>query len=842
MFRVLTCLSGEHDWRLVLLAAIVCFGASIVAINIFHRASASQTRTRFMWIAIAGGAIGYGIWATHFIAMLAYDPGVTVSYGLTLTALSLAAAMLLTSSGFAFAANHVGFYGALVGGTVIGGGIASMHYVGMWALQAPGRITWSLDLVITSILLGVAFAIMALGVAMRRRDKRGMLAASLLLTFAIVSHHFTAMGAVEILPDPTRGQDASTISPGILALAIAGVALAVLGMSLIAVLADRHLARRTGEFQEFIEQLSEAQEQVEASQRLLREQKLCLDAALKHMAHGLCMFDDNERLIVCNGRYANMYELSQDQTQPGATLRSILEARVQAGMSPGNAESYIEQRLQEVRGREPYYTENELRDGRVFAVNHQPMPDGGWVAIHQDITAQKKAERQIAYMAHHDALTGLPNRTVLRQRAEEALSRMRSHREAFTLFIIDLDHFKAINDSLGHPFGDELLKAVAGRLLACLRGVDTLARLGGDEFAILMPAGAGQREAAIVAAERLLTTLATGYDIDGHHLEIGASIGIALAPEDGTNVDELVKSADLALYKSKAAGRNKYSFFDVTLRVEIETRSVLLADLRNALVNDEFVLYYHPIADIRTREVAALEALIRWQHPRRGVIAPGEFIPLAEETNLIRPIGEWALRRACSDAVRWPAQIKVSVNLSPAQFPSISVDIFRNALEQSGLPAGRLEVEITESVLLQGDARTIEILRSLRAMGIGVVLDDFGTGYSSLSYLRMFPFDKIKIDRSFVHELANNSDCALIVSAIAGLGRSLRMGVVAEGIETEEQLLLARAAGCTHAQGYLFGRPCPAERLNPHRPTRDDNVVPIDRSRRSAMLISAEPA
>lgn len=546
----------------------------------------------------------------------------------------------------------------------------------------------------------------------------------------------------------------------------------------------------------------------------LQAQNLRFDAALENMPHGLCMFDRNECLIVCNERYGEMYGLTGEQTKRGVTLRSILEARVAAGHSPEDASRYIEERLAEVRRNDPYYTENAMRDGRVLGVNHRPMHDGGWVATHQDITAQKRAETQIAYMARHDGLTGLANRAVLLEKMEEALARLRRHGNRFTVFMLDLDLFKTVNDSLGHPVGDELLKVVAGRLSACIRETDTVARLGGDEFAILATADGDQREAAIATANRLLGAVAAPCDLDGHHVNIGTSVGIALAPEHGTDVDQLVKNADLALYKAKSEGRDAYRIFEDAMGVEVRTRRAHQIDLRNALSNDEFELYYQPIVDIQTRQTASIEALIRWHHPQRGMIPPADFIPLAEESGLINQIGEWVLRKACSDALHWPPHIKVSVNLSAVQFRKIGpIDSFCQTLRESGLPPERLELEITESVLLQGNAENVETLHRLRLMGISIVLDDFGTGYSSLSYLRMFPFDKIKIDRSFVHELAKNADCAAIVSAVAGLGRSLRIDTVAEGVETEDQLLLVHAAGCTHAQGYLFGRPCPVAEL-----------------------------
>jgi diguanylate cyclase (GGDEF)-like protein len=428
--------------------------------------------------------------------------------------------------------------------------------------------------------------------------------------------------------------------------------------------------------------------------------------------------------------------------------------------------------------------------------------------------AQKRAETQVAYMARHGSLTGIANRAVLLRRMEEALALLRRRGDAFTIFMLDLDLFKTINDSLGHPVGDALLQAVAVRLAACVNQTDTVARLGGDEFAIIAAVDGNQREAAIITASRLLEAVAAPYDLDGHHLEVGTSIGIALAPEHGTEVDQLVKCADLALYKAKSEGRNTYRFFEDAMGEEARTRRALQIGLRDALTNEEFELHYHPIVDIKTREIAGVEALVRWRHPQRGMIAPDEFIPLAEETGLINPIGEWVLRKACSDALSWPSHIKVSVNLSPVQFRKVSpIEVFCAALADTGLPPERLELEITESVLMQGSAENVETLHQLRSMGISIVLDDFGTGYASLSYLRMFPFDKIKIDRSFVNELSMNAGCASIVAAVAGLGRSLHVGTVAEGIETEDQLVLVRTAGCTYAQGFLFGRPCPVNEL-----------------------------
>ena len=561
--------------------------------------------------------------------------------------------------------------------------------------------------------------------------------------------------------------------------------------------------------------LAAATAALERSKRSLEQTNVLFDTALKNMAHGLSMFDGDQRLVVCNARYGEMYGLPSDLTRRGTTLRAILQARLTTGSCPHDPEHFVEERLEEIAKLKPYYVVNEVRDGRILALSHQPMQDGGWVSVHQDITAQKQAETQIAYLARHDVLTNLSNRAVLRERMEEGLARLRRGGKPLTLFILDLDLFKAVNDSLGHPVGDELLKVVARRLVACLRETDTVARLGGDEFAVLATADGDQRAAAAATADKLLEAVSASYAFDGHRLDIATSIGIALAPEHGTDVDQLVKSADLALYKAKLGGRNTYRVFEAAMGADADARRALETDLRNALTRDEFELHYHPIVDIRTNEITDVEALIRWRHPERGSIEPADFIPLAEESGLINPIGEWVLRRACADAAGWPQQLKVAANLSPVQFRRGNlVDTISCILSESGLSPERLMLEITESVLMQGSTENFETLHQLRKLGISIVLDDFGTGYSSLSYLRLFPFDQIKIDRSFVGELSSNADCAAIVSAVASLGRSLRIDTVAEGVETEDQLVLARAAGCTHAQGFLFGRPCPVSELD----------------------------
>jgi diguanylate cyclase (GGDEF)-like protein len=540
-----------------------------------------------------------------------------------------------------------------------------------------------------------------------------------------------------------------------------------------------------------------------------------LELTLENMSQGLCMFDRNQRLVVCNRHYAQMYCLAPEQTAPGTTLHSILEARVAAGQSPADAQEYIEKRLAEVARPEPYYAVNHLRDGRVIAVMHQPKPGGGWVAIHQDITAQKRVEAEVAHMARHDSLTGLANRTLFMEKIDEALARLRRGGERFSVFMIDVDRFKAVNDSLGHPIGDALLKAVARRLRAAIGERDTVARFGGDEFAILQPLAANHKEGAAALATRIIAAINEPYDLDGYKAAIGASIGIALAPGDGASADELLKNADLALYRVKSAGRNGFRFFEAKMESEARSRHALENDLRAGIERGEFELHYQTIVAFATRRVCGAEALVRWRHPELGIIAPDRFIPIAEETGLIVGLGEWIIRRACAEAADWPAHIKLAINLSPLQFGRSNLAaIISGALADAGLAPERLELEITESVLLQQNEDNLATLHRLKRLGISVVLDDFGTGYSSLTYLHMFPFDKIKIDKSFVHKLSSSAECAAIVCAVIGLGGSLGIDTVAEGVETQEQFALLRVAGCSQAQGYLFSRPVPAGKLD----------------------------
>jgi len=535
------------------------------------------------------------------------------------------------------------------------------------------------------------------------------------------------------------------------------------------------------------------------------------EIALNNMQQGLCMFDGGGRLIVCNERYAKMYALPGELTQPGAAWRDIVAHRLKTiGYRDLTFDDVMAEHNDADLEKNESAITRSLRDGRTILIRRQPIREGGWVATHEDITERRKAEEQLSLVAHHDALTGLANRVLFQQRMEEAVVGLRAAQQ-FAVLCLDLDHFKETNDALGHAVGDALLREVAARLRTCVARNDTVARIGGDEFAIVQIGIAGSDDSGDLA-QRLLDVLAKPYEIEGNQIIIGASIGIALAPRDESSGAPLLRLADIALYSAKTAGRNTWRFFEALMDWDLQVRRRLEIDLRSALANEEFEVYFQPVNDAKTKSINSFEALVRWRHPGRGMISPAEFIPLAEETGLIVPLGEWVLRTACREATRWPSAVHVSVNLSACQFKAGLAATIRKALDDSGLSARRLELEITETVLLDRTGDNLRILHELRGLGVKIAMDDFGTGYSSLSYLRGFPFDKIKIDQSFVRNV-DQRDAREIAKAIAALGHTLGMITTAEGVETQDHLDKMIEYGCIEVQGYLFSRPVPASHL-----------------------------
>jgi diguanylate cyclase (GGDEF)-like protein/PAS domain S-box-containing protein len=1311
MLRAFTFLSGQNDWRLVALAVVVCFVTSVAAVNLFHRARATAGRARIGWLLTAGLATGVGFWATHFIAMLAYQPGVFVGYDFRLTALSRFAAVVVTTIGLGVAIDRRSRWGAPAGGAVIGAGVAMMQFIGMAAMQVSGHFTWSVDLVALSIILGVGLSTAALAVAARRVDARTTATAALLLTFAVVLQHFIAMGAIAIIPDPALAVAQFSLSPAALSILIASVASAVLGVTLAGAIVD---IRRASEHEKLVAQ----------SEEKLREQNLMLETALDHMTHGLCMFDADAHLLVANRRYVEMYDLPAEKVKPGCTLRDLIEMRARTASFSGDPYSYCRDVLASIKAGVTTNQTLELPDGRTILLTQQPMANGGWVATHldisgsrraeqaikrsrvqaeraekdardaharlldafevvpegfvlfdaedrfvmwnrrylelypesvdailpgtrfedslraglargqypdavgreeawlaqrlayhraressheqqlpngrwvrvqerrtsdggsigvriditelkqreasfrllfesnpvpmwlyeeeslrflavndaavahygylrerflamtlldirpaedrdivrrnaqgkrelrdtgrtwrhlkadgtqidvaiyrrslnyeghaaslvaaidlterkraeddlrrtqtfldtivenmpailtvkdfpdlryilvnraaenlfgvsrqqmigkratdlfpeeqaeffaerdahviatggladlgehvvrrpnghtrvvsskklaiagadgkpqyvlslsedvtkrketeqelrrtkeflntvienvpeaimvkdvrdfryvlvnraaeeffgrkrdeiightaegifdqdaanaimardlklvergeesvfaghplhtykdgdrlisskrlimrgadgepqyllgivEDITERMQAEARIAHMAHHDTLTDLPNRVAFNERFCATLNHAAAAGERFAVMCIDLDRFKEVNDVFGHAVGDAVLCEAARRLTAAAEGA-FVARLGGDEFT-LIATGCGEPEAAERLAERLAAAMADEFRVNEHYTRMGMSVGVALYPADGVDASTLLANADAALYRAKAQARGSIRFFEPEMDTRLRERRALQRDLQSAIEAGELILHYQPQARI-DRTVVGFEALARWQHPSRGMVPPGTFIPLAEETGLIVPMGEWILREACREAASWPQPLQIAINLSPVQFRHGDLAaLVHTVLLETGLAASRLELEITEGVLIGDFSRAVAILRRLKSLGVRIAMDDFGTGYSSLSYLQSFPFDKIKIDQAFISNLERNAQSAAIVRAVIGLGRGLGLPVVAEGVETEGQLAFLTREACDEIQGYLIGRPLPIE-------------------------------
>ena len=542
----------------------------------------------------------------------------------------------------------------------------------------------------------------------------------------------------------------------------------------------------------------------------LRIRNLQFDTAINNMSQGLCFFDSEHRLIVCNERYVEMYDLPPGRVGPGTPLTEVVDLRFEAGSFPAmTRDEYLHWRSNVAVSAEPTDSIVELRNGRTFLIRHRPMPDLGWVATHEDITEKRQIELKIEHMAHHDSLTDLANRVRLNERLERALGDPANCRMV-AVHHVDLDRFKAVNDTFGHHAGDKLLKIVASRLRGVVRDTDTIARMGGDEFVIVQAPFTDPIEATALA-QRVISAMAEPFDLDGHQAGVGASVGIAVSPTDGATPEKLLRNADLALYRAKGDGRGTFRFFEAGMDEQMQTRRIMEQDLRKALPAGEFELYYQPVVNLQSGAISGFEALIRWNHPARGLISPATFIPLAEEIGFIIPLGEWVIRQACVTAAKWPEHLHVAVNISAAQFRSAGLmQVIVSALAASRLKPTRLEIEITETVLLQDKDATLAILHQLRALGVRIAMDDFGTGYSSLTYLQSFPFDKIKIDRSFVKDITENAGSLNIVRAVAALANGMGMTATAEGVETNEQLDRITAEGCTEMQGYLFSRPLPA--------------------------------
>jgi diguanylate cyclase len=773
MLRVYACLVEEHDLRLVVLAGLICLLAAFTAFSILEQARHAGPRRR-AWLAAAGFVSGTGIWATHFIAMLAFQPELPIGYDLPLTLASIAAAVVVTGCGW-WAALARARWAPLAAGTIVGAGIATMHYLGMAAVTLAGRFVWDQALVAASVAAGIALTMLAVA-DHRRRPGRVPWRPALLFTLAICSLHFTAMAAARIWPDPNLAVPASSISAETLAVGVVGMALIILTMSFAVVLFDRKLNRRADE----------------EAQRL----RAFADAAIEGLlvVDGDAIVDANSSLLQLAGHDGG--------SRPGS-LAALLPGFAPHALPDGGEAGATEARLVRADGSE---VEVEIL-ARPLQWRSRPLK----VLAVRDISERKEAAARIAHLAYHDALTGLPNRAVFGDHLARTTAAARDGGQPVAVLCIDLDGFKAVNDLYGHPVGDELLVEAAQRLRSAARGNELVARLGGDEFAVVQVGGEQPLHAGLLAA-RLVDAIGTPFTLGDQIVRVSCSIGIALFPADAGEAAGLVKNADMALYRAKAEGRGATCFYESAMDEALRQRRQLEADLRLAIDRDELAVHYQPLADLDSGRILGFEALLRWTHGELGAIAPDTFIPLAEESGFIVALGGWVLREACAEAARWSPPLRVSVNLSPVQFAhgDLAAEVER-ILAETGLDAGRLELEITEGLLIKDSEAALAILRRLKALGVQISMDDFGTGYSSLSYFRMFPFDKVKIDQSFVRDMIGNDQARAIVRSVIGLGQGLGMPVVAEGVETGEQLAALQAEGCTQVQGYLISRPGPIE-------------------------------
>ena len=545
--------------------------------------------------------------------------------------------------------------------------------------------------------------------------------------------------------------------------------------------------------------------------RDMREQSELLRTIKRSFPGGLAIVDSNMKIVDSNAQYRKIMQLPDSLFNGGrADLADLLTYSAERGdFGPGDTARLVSDNIERIKSPKSHVHEHMGIDGSIIEIRSAPLRDGGWLKIYVDVTDRKKAQNRIEFLANHDALTSLANRRQLRRDVASIAGRLRSASDCFAMLLLDLDHFKPVNDKYGHSVGDSLLMEVATRLRQCIRRDDTIARIGGDEFAVMM-SNVSDESDIFAYAERIIAKLSAPYHLDGRSLCIGASVGVAISPRDGKSADQLLKKADIALYQAKASGRGACRIFDANLQLRIAKRLSVERELRTALERQQFELHYQPQFDIKTLQLSGLEALIRWEHPTKGRISPQAFIPVAEDSGLIEPIGQWVFNTACAAASGLPGHIKMAINVSPAQLRNAKfLEQIDSAIGHSKLAPNRLEIEITETALLHADAGNLTILQSLRDRGFRLALDDFGTGYSSITTLQEFKFDKIKVDKSFVARLPGCSRSLAFVRAMVSLAKALDLSVTAEGIETQSQFELIRAEGCDEAQGYLLGKPKP---------------------------------
>ena len=771
MLKLYNCIAYDHDLRLVGLAAVICALASLTAINLLQHARRSSGRLRLLWIAVSAISTGSGIWATHFVAMLAFAPGLPSGYNVALTGVSLVAAVLLTGAGLSVALIPNWRPAPALGGAIVAGGIATMHYLGMAAFEIAGIIWWDPALVTASIVIGAVLGAIALPVGLHGQGEKWRAGGAVLLTLAICSHHFIAMAAVSIIPDSAIEVPLSTLPAVWLALAVAIASFVIIGLAIAAVMLDIRDARR--------------------SELEVDRMRDLADASVEGLL--VC---DGETIVSVNTSFARLAGTSA-AALVGVALENCFPDRMERNKLLAGTNQTVETNLRHADGS---LTPVELLL-RPIVFSGRPHH----VVAVRDLKARKEAEQHIHYLAHHDALTALPNRSYFNSCVDREIANLAGD-ESLAVLCLDLDRFKEVNDLFGHAAGDLVLQTAASRVTAVLTDGQMMARLGGDEFAILMP-GVTNPSVAGRLAETILEALRAPSDAPETN-SISTSIGIAICPDDAMDREALLSHADTALYRAKTDGRNTYRFFEASMGAAVRERRMLEHDMRHAIARNQLRLVYQPQKGMQSQVMTGFEALLRWRHPSRGEISPAVFIPIAEETGAILEIGDWVIRTACREAASWEQPLTVAVNVSAVQLynPDFVKELHQTLLE-TGLSPQRLEIEITETALVRDINRALTTLRLVKALGVRIAMDDFGTGYSSLSNLRAFPFDKIKIDGSFIKSVNSNGQAATIVRAVLGLGRGLGLPVLAEGVETDAELQFLRDERCDEVQGYLLGRP-----------------------------------
>jgi diguanylate cyclase (GGDEF)-like protein len=791
MLKVYLCITNQHDLRLVVLAAAIAVLGSYTGLTLLRHSATPAERARWQWLAAAAVATGSGAWATHFVSMCAFQAGFALRYAAGLTVLSLLIVIVAAVASFALARAAANRLQQAAAGALLGLGVACMHYVGMAALAVPGLFAWNGLLVAVSIVAAATLAAGALPLCLAMREgaeRRGSLVIAVgLLTLSICALHFIGMAALSFryvggpVPDGRAG-----LATAPLAVIIALVCLVMLLLSLAAL---------------YLNRLSVARSQAE--QANLRD---LADIAVEGLI--VC---DGPHIVFSNSSFAQMSGYD-DATIRCMALGQFFEGGIPAHLADFTGQASGEGVILSAHG-ERIPVETVGKSMPYAGKPHQ-------VLALRDLRERQRIDETLRFLAHHDSLTGAANRASFADRLLARFLEQTRDARTFAVFALDLDRFKEVNDGLGHHAGDVLLRRVTDRLRVTVRETDLVARLGGDEFAVLVSNQISDERAQTLAA-RIVEVVGRPYIIEGKIANIGASVGFALAPQDGKDPVSLMKNADRALYRAKAAGKNTARRYESTIDLDSRLRHSLELDLRRAIVQGELEMHYQPLLDLRRQSICGFEALIRWQHPTRGMISPADFIPLAEETGLIVRIGEFVLAAATREAASWDSSMSVAVNLSAAQFAGGQlVETVRGALARSGLSPARLELEITETILLSDGDDTLRTLHQLRDLGVRIAMDDFGTGYSSLRYLRSFPFDRIKIDRTFIQEILTNNESAAIISAVVALSRRLGILTTAEGVETAEQMERVREEGCDTAQGYLIGRPSPAAELERFLPLR----------------------